>query len=238
MKKPTAITSLIDFLFPRYCTVCGKKLGWDEDEMCLFCNMDLRRTYHWLSDSDNRMEQLYWGKVHIEKAMGYFYFRPSTSNSSLIYEFKYNHRPDLAEKLGRMMALEIAGSGFFDDIDCLVPVPLSIGRKKERGYNQSEMIARGLHKVTGIPVLSHVIVRKDFGESQTHLTREEREKNVENAFSLVCGEDIRGKHVLLLDDVITTGATTTYCAKELLQAEGVRVSVLCLGFAYKNPEVK
>ena len=102
-----------------------------------------------------------------------------------------------------------------------------------RGYNQSEMIARGIRKVTGIPIERHAVIRRYFDKSQTHLTREERRDNVDDVFVLKDADAINGKHVLIVDDVITTGATTISCANEVLKAENVKVSILALGFASK-----
>ena len=102
-----------------------------------------------------------------------------------------------------------------------------------RGYNQSEMIVRGISEATGIPIERHVVIRKSFDRSQTHLTREERRDNVDNVFVLKDADVIKGKHVLIVDDVITTGATTISCANEILKADNVKISILALGFASK-----
>lgn len=234
MKKMTVLSTLLDFLFPRHCAVCGKRLEWDEDVMCLLCNAALPRTEYWTTPYDNPVAQLFWGKIPIEKAIAYYHFKSQTGDAQIIYDIKYHNRQDMARQMGEMMAREVGESGFFDDIDCIIPVPLSLKRRMERGYNQCEVLAKGMGKVTGLPVLPYVVIRKRFDGSQTHLTRWEREKNVEDVFELKDAEEIRGKHVLLVDDVITTGATTLSCATQLLKTEGSRISILSIGYAGKR----
>ena len=129
------------------------------------------------------------------------------------------------------MAKEIQGSGFFDGIDGIVPVPLAKGRQHQRGYNQSMEIAKGVSEITGLPILSKVVKRIYFKSSQTNLGRWARQENVEKVFELIDGSMIHGKHLLVIDDVVTTGATVIACSKELVKAGDVKVSVLSLGFA-------
>ena len=234
MKKDGLIASLLDFVFPRFCPACGARLRIDEEAVCLHCNILLPRTNHWQTPSENSMEQLFRGRVKVEKAAAFFRYKSKTDNAGIVYDFKYHHRPQLALKMGVMMAEEMKGHGFFDGIDCIVPVPLSLKRRMKRGYNQSEMLARGAGKVTGLPVLPWVVIRNRFDGSQTHLSKWERDSNVKGVFELRDADSIAGKHVLVVDDVITTGATVASCAGELLRARDCRVSVLSLGFAGKR----
>ena len=133
--------------------------------------------------------------------------------------------------MGRMMGKELLPSGFFDGIDGIIPIPLAKKRQRQRGYNQSVEIARGVSEVTGLPILNQVVRRTNFKSSQTQLGRWERNENVETVFELIDGNAIRGKHLLIIDDVITTGATMIACAQQLVKAGDVKVSVLSLGFA-------
>ena len=133
--------------------------------------------------------------------------------------------------MGRLMAKEVESSGFFDGIDLLIPIPLARSRQRQRGYNQCTMLARGVSEVTGIKVVESVIMREKFERSQTRLDRWERMENVEGLFGLRDPQSLQGKHVLLIDDVMTTGATICACSKPLQQVEGIRISVLTLGFA-------
>lgn len=143
---------------------------------------------------------------------------------------KYRSHPETGELMGRMAAKEFATYGFFDGIDAIVPVPLAKNRQRERGYNQSLEIARGVSAVTRIPITSKALKRKSFAASQTKMNRWQRNENVEDVFLLTDGNAVKGKHILIIDDVVTTGATVISCAKELMKAGGTRFSVMSLGF--------
>ena len=223
------LSSLLDFFFPRMCPVCGNRLELDEHPLCLRCNMDMPRTMFWEHPYDNPLARMYWGKIPVEKAAAYFYFVPKAGTAQMVYGAKYHGRGNIAIELGEMLADEM--KGFFDDFDCIVPVPVTIKRKMKRGYNQSDMIAQGISNVTGIPIERHTVIRRHFDKSQTHLTRDERIQNVDDVFVLKDADSVKGKHVLLVDDVITTGATTISCANQILKAENVKISILSLGFA-------
>ena len=226
------IGSLLDFFFPRMCPVCGNRLELDEHPLCLRCNVDMPRTKFWEHPYDNPMARMYWGKIPVEKVVAYFYFAPKSGVAQLIYGVKYHGRANIAIELGEMLADEM--QGFFDDIDCIVPLPISIKRRMKRGYNQSDMMARGISKATGIPIESHAVIRRYFEKSQTHRTRIERRENVDDVFVLKDADALHGKHVLIVDDVITTGATTISCAEQILKAGNVKISILSLGYSAKQ----
>ena len=166
------LSSLLDFFFPRMCPACGKRLELDEHPLCLRCNVDIPRTMFWEQPYDNPLARMYWGKIPVEKVVAYFYFTPQSAQARLVYGAKYHGRAGIAIELGEMLVDEM--KGFFDDIDRIIPLPVSIRRRMMRGYNQSEMIVRGISEATGIPIERHVVIRKSFDRSQTHLTREER----------------------------------------------------------------
>lgn len=226
------LDSILDFFFPRKCPVCGNRLELDEHPLCLKCNVGMPRTMFWEHPYDNPMARMYWGKIPVEKVAAYFYFAPKSGVAQLIYGVKYHGRANIAIELGEMLADEM--QDFFDDIDCIVPLPISIKRRMKRGYNQSDMIARGVSKATGIPIESHAVIRRYFETSQTHLTRIERRENVDDVFVLKDADALHGKHVLIVDDVITTGATTISCAEQILKAGNVKVSILSLGYSAKQ----
>ena len=228
--KTSFWTKLLDLIAPRLCVGCGRRLSAEESVLCPACQLHLTPTDFVLSPLDNRMARLFWGHVPLERAAAYFYYEPKTLAGHIVHAMKYHGRSDVAESLGAMMARDFARHDFFSDIDLLVPVPLTRRRQWQRGYNQSHHIALGIHSVTGIPVESRALRRVRFSESQTHLDIDSRRKNVEGVFRLLDAAAVRGRHVLLVDDVVTSGSTTISCARELLRAEGVRVSVLSLGF--------
>jgi ComF family protein len=177
------------------------------------------------------MAKMFWGQIPIERATALFYYEAHAETANILYELKYKNHPEIGETMGRMMARELQRADFFDGIDGIVPVPLAKKRERQRGYNQSMEIAKGVSEITSLPIYNKVVKRNTFSGSQTSKGRWERNENVENVFELIDGDSIRGKHLLIIDDVVTTGATIIACAKEIGKAEGVCFSVLSLGFA-------
>ncbi|NDV60504.1 ComF family protein [Bacteroides sp. 519] len=225
----TWIHSFFSILFPKYCPVCGCIL-YEENFFCIKCDLDLPRT-HFHLNRDNSLESQFWGKVDIQRATAYFYYRKGSPYRELLYALKYRGQKELGQKLGARIATEISESDFFDSIDLLIPVPLHKNRYKERGYNQSEQIAIGISKVTGIPVETGVIIRQQQTETQTRKSHYARLENMEGVFELspLCNCD--NKHVLLIDDIITTGATITSCARVLqTNLHNIKISILAIGF--------
>ena len=220
---------ILDFISPRCCVVCDRRLAPTEQSLCSVCLFHLPRTTYQFTPDDNDMAQLFWHITPIRKAAALFFFEPHSELAQIIYQLKYGNRPDIGEDLGRHMASEMQLASYFDDIDALVPVPLAKKRMRQRGYNQSERLAQGISDMTHIPVLTKVLRRIDFKQSQTSLNRQQRQANVNNTFEVTNGNIIRNKHILLIDDICTTGATLASCANTLSSIEGIRISVLTLG---------
>lgn len=226
----TYLLSFIHLFFPRQCVVCGAPLQEGEEGICLACNMDMPRTnYHVCLD--NPVERMFWGKVPLERATSYFYYSKGSDFRRILHLLKYGGRKDLGGVMGRFMAAELAATDFFHDIDVIVPVPLHPRKKRMRGYNQSECIARGVAAVTKIPLDITSVSRIKHTDTQTRKSVYERWENVDSIFRLGCPEQFKGKHILIVDDVLTTGATTTACADAFKEVEGVRISVLTLAVA-------
>ena len=224
------ITRILDFISPRLCVVCGHRLAPTERSLCGVCLFHLPRTDFHQKPLDNPMAQLFWGLAPVQKAAALFYYHPHSETAQLVYRLKYNNRPDIGEDMGRMMANELQATDFFSDIDVLLPVPLASKRLRQRGYNQSEQLAIGISDITHLPIVSKVLRRKHFQQSQTTLNRWQRQENVTDTFQLKEEHLLQGKHVLLIDDICTTGATLIACANVLKTIEGIRISVLTLGF--------
>lgn len=224
------IRSLLDFLLPRYCVICGERLMVDEDVICVMCDLKLPRV-----TDDSRLIERFYGKMPIERVSSLLYYNRGEPMTELLYA-KYRHRRDVSRCMGQRMAKELEKKGFFKDIDELIPVPLSSQRVKERGYNQSEELAQGISDVLGIPIAKDCLKRDSFMVSQTRLWSMERKENVEGSFMLnpKWKDMLEGKHLLIIDDVITTGATTTECGKQLASIPGVKLSVLSLAIK-KHP---
>ena len=222
---------LLDLISPRLCVVCSHRLTVTEEVICARCNFHLPRTGFQHNAYENDMAKLFWGQIPIERATAFFYYEAHAETANILYELKYKDHPEIGEIFGRMFAAEIKSAGFFDGIDGIVPVPLAKKRQRQRGYNQSEEIAQGVSEITGLPIYNKVVKRIIFKGSQTNKGRWDRQENVERVFDLIDAEAVSNKHLLLIDDVVTTGATCIACAKVLCQSANVRISILSLGFA-------
>lgn len=226
------VSNTFDFMMPRQCCVCGARLGHEESVFCSVCYMRLPHTKFIAAPYDNDMAKMFWGRVtNMEKAYAMAYHYPHSDSAHPVYALKYRQKPDIGVSLGLIMGKTMLQGGFFEGIDVILPVPLSKKRKRERKYNQSDMIALGLHDVSGLPVVTDAVRRVNFGGSQTQKDRWARASNVENAFKLVNGEKIHGRHVLIVDDVATTGATVCAFAKQVALAGNVKISVATVAYA-------
>ena len=185
--------------------MCGCRLAIGERTICSACDMDLPRTRYQENPYGNDMAKLLWGRMPVERAAALFFYKPHSASSRIIHNLKYSGHPETGELMGRMAAAEIAAHGFFDGVDAIVPVPLARKRIRERGYNQAFEIARGISAVTRMPIIDKAVIRKSFKGSQTKMNRWQRNENVEGVFSLVDGSALTGKHILIIDDVISTG---------------------------------
>lgn len=225
---------LVDFLFPRKCAVCGGRLSVTDKVMCMGCNLRLPRTHFHENPKHNEMAKRFWILIPIENAAALFFYTSHTKPTHIILQLKYFGKWSYAQYMGEVMANEFAPYGFFEGIDMIVPVPITKKRERQRGYNQSMHIAVGISRITGIPINAKAIARTSFSQSQTRMEWHERRENVKNAFTLKCSDGIRGKHILIVDDVVTTGATVIACADELLKGGAKAFSVISIGYTKAN----
>lgn len=231
MKK--ILTYLEDFwflLFPHVCEACGTALHKNEAPVCFKCLYELPRTDYCM-DQENPVAQLFTGRIKIEKATALFVFHKGSRFRKLLHSLKYKNKPEIGILLGKELGAEMMKSKNFGNIDFIIPVPLHPKRKEQRGYNQSEMIGEGISKVTKIPMQAENLVRAKETVTQTKMTKEERWKNVSGKFVINKPELLINKHVLLIDDVITTGSTIEACGEVLLSVDGLKLSIAVLAQA-------
>lgn len=222
-----------DFLslfFPQHCAVCKQSLINQEKIICSSCLYKLPRTnFH--KTPENSVEKSFWGRVFIEQGTSYFFFRKGSNYQKLLHKLKYQNQPQIGFELGKYFASEIVKEGFFKDIDYIVPVPLHKKKLKKRGYNQSAEIAKGMSKFLGGKLSEQLLKRSSFTDTQTKKNRFDRWENVAEVFVCKTPELIENKHILLVDDVLTTGATIEGCVQAFKKVAQVKVSIATLAFA-------
>ena len=232
MKKSNLKSYADDLLwifYPEICAACERPLLTGEKCLCTFCKFSLPKTNFHL-EKINPVVKHFWGKVPIEAATSYYYFSKGERVQKLIHKLKYKNRQDIGNFVGEMMGMEIKDS-VFGTADIIVPVPLHEKKLKTRGYNQSDGIAEGLASSLGKLFEPKMVYRKIETQTQTKKHRFERYSNVENVFSVNENLIIQGKHIILVDDVITTGSTLISCAEALLKMPGTKISIVSIACA-------
>ncbi|MBS4057110.1 MAG: ComF family protein [Bacteroidetes bacterium] len=218
------ITDLVSLFYPEVCAACGHLLFAHEKTVCLSCR-------HLLADTgyegvqDNPVARMYWGRCRFEAACGIYFFSKKGKVQHLIHELKYKGNREAGLFLGTEMGKKMAASALYQSVDVVVPVPLHPKKIHKRGFNQSEIIAHGIQEITSWPVSTDNLIRSVATATQTKKSRTARWENVKDIFLLQRPGDLAGKHVLLVDDVITTGSTIEACAIALSAAPGIKISV-------------
>lgn len=223
-------SDLLGLLFPNLCNACGASLFYGEKLICTKCLFDLPFTDYHLYQENKVMKQL-WGRVPLNAAMALLYFRKGAKAQRLIHSLKYNGKTDVGILLGSMIGERLKLSSLYSDIDFIVPVPLHHQKLRSRGYNQSSFIAEGIAQTINIPFKEEILIRTVSTESQTKKNRFSRYENMKAVFKVPVTDQITGKHILLVDDVVTTGATLESCANTLLENGALKVSIAAIAFA-------
>ena len=228
----TILSPLVHFFYPHNCIGCGSDIIEKENFLCLECINDLPHT-GFATYANNPVEKIFWGRIPVTFGMSEFYFSKDSIIQNCIHEFKYRGNKNLGLYLGKIIGKTMLNSNRFSNIDFLIPLPLFTEKEFKRGFNQSSILCSGIKEVMNIPVITKNVIRRIHTETQTKKGRIQRWENVEKSFSVIEPEMLKGKHILLVDDVITTGATIEACGREFLKIEGVQLSVASLAISKK-----
>jgi len=223
------VAGLAHLVYPARCQICGYMLHDNDNEyVCSNCISELPRT-KFEYERGNVVEQKFWGKIRLYSAFSGYYFRKGERLRKIIHSFKYLGRKDVAILMGNQLGKMMLKSGFHKDYDFLIPVPLHISKLRKRGYNQTTQIAQGISEVTGLDVREDVLFRVEKGISQTKKRREERWLSIQNTYVCHNAEKYAGAHLLIVDDVLTTGSTLEVCCNALSKIPNVRLGIVTLG---------
>jgi len=222
------LNDFISLFFPRYCEACANSLVKGEEIICVVCMSELPTTnFH--KEDENELKQKFYGKVKVKHAFSFLRFTKSGKVQQLLHKLKYKNKPEIGRLIGNRYGAIVAGT-IAQHIDVIIPVPLHESRLRQRGYNQSDAFAEGLSETMGIPWSNNAILRKVKSETQTRKTREQRWENVANIFDIKNVDQVEGKRVLLVDDVVTTGATLESCV-HAISHKAASVSIATIAIA-------
>ncbi|MEI8085711.1 MAG: ComF family protein [Paludibacter sp.] len=228
--KSNPIHDFFNLMYPNLCLVCGENLLKNEQCLCLSCLHEIPKTnFHLMPD--NPIDKRFWGKTSIHRCTAFFFFQKGSPFQKILHALKYKDNKDVGEILGKYAASDLLDSIDFASVDVIIPVPLHPKKYQIRGYNQSECIGKGLSTVLEKPQDITSLIRIKENTTQTKKSVFERYENTEGIFELKDQANLVGKHILLVDDVLTTGSTLEACIRALLKIEGVKVSVFTLAVA-------
>ena len=221
------IHNILNLFFPKLCGACSRLVINTKDELCLKCELNLIYESH--PDTD-KIQKALRGRIEVEKAAFFIDFTKKEGVQQILHSIKYQNQKKLAVYIAEQLAIKL-GDEFFQEIDSIIPVPLHPKKLKIRGFNQSDLIAQGIQNIRPIPIDSRSLQRKEYTESQTNKNRLERWNNVNTAFEIVNYEALKKKHILLVDDVFTTGATLEACIKTIQNKADCKCSIITLARA-------
>ncbi len=222
--------SFLHLLFPHVCSGCGSDIISRENTLCMQCIAQMPETNFHLY-TNNPVEKIFGGRLPLVNATAQYYFTKESLMQHLMHQIKYRGNTELGRQLGRLIGKDLQQTDRFNEVDALIPLPLFPAKEKRRGYNQATILCEGIAEVMNKEILKDVIVRTQHTETQTKKGRVERWQNMEGKFELINPGKIKNKHVLLVDDVITTGATLEACGQEILKAGDTKLSIATLCFA-------
>lgn len=217
-------SGLIGLFYPELCVACGEEHAAPQHCFCLSCMTTLPGSDMYLR-RENEVVQRFWGRLPLVFGASRYFFTRKNPIQRAIYNLKYKNQPEIGIQMGREFGRKLRQADWHENLDAIIPVPLHPRKERLRGYNQSAVFAQGLAQSLELPVYQDVLMKKLVTQTQTRKKRLDRYGNVEEAFALKRSESVAGKHVLLVDDVLTTGATLESCGQHLLNIPGLKLSV-------------
>ena len=230
---PELWDGFLHLLYPELCVACSDDLPVAGGCFCLSCRLKISVSdmHH---NRENEFTERFWGRMPLESAAAMYYFSRKNPIQRALHQLKYHNQPEIGIKIGRDFGRKLRSAPGFSAVDAIVPVPLHPKKERLRGYNQSAMFAKGLAESMDIPVIYHALARNVFTGTKTRKKRMDRFENVGNVFSLKKTALLEGKHIMLVDDVLTTGATLEMCGQEILNVPGTRLSLATIAIALSN----
>ena len=225
-----SLDHLSHLFYPHICTGCGSDVIANTEQLCLHCVNDLPVT-NFFGAPGNPVEHIFYGRIPVVQAAAGYFFTKESLLQHLILQLKYRGNQDIGFYFGKLVGQLMLANDAFTLVDAMVPLPLNPRREKMRGYNQATAICNGIASVTNLPVIDKVVVRKIYTETQTHMGRINRWENMDGVFKVKDETMLQGKHLLLVDDVVTTGATLEACGAEILKVPGSSLSIATLAYA-------
>lgn len=223
------LNDVFNLFYPELCSICENQLVKGEKSICIFCISELPTT-NFCNLTNNNVETSFYGRIPIEEATSLFFFQKKGKVQKLIHQLKYKGNQQIGAVLGNWLGENMVLSNRFKDLDCIIAVPLHPNKLKKRGYNQLTTFGQVLSNKLKIPMIDNVLIKVSSSQTQTKKSRFDRSVNVIEKFELLDYESIKNKHILLIDDIITTGATLEACSLQLLQAENIKISIATMAY--------
>jgi ComF family protein len=229
IKLQSSLNDMLHLFFPHTCAGCGTDVIDHDQLLCLHCLNDLPAT-NFFNQPNNPVEQVFYGRIPVSNAAAGYFFTKESLLQNLIVQLKYRGNKQIGLYLGQLLGSFLINSDRYKDVNALVPLPLNPRREKNRGYNQATMLCNGISSVWKKPVIDKAVVRRVYTETQTHKGRISRWENMDGIFEVANPSILENKHILLVDDVVTTGATLEACGSEILKVPGTTLSIATLAY--------
>lgn len=223
------LKDIFHLFFPRLCVICEEELVANEELICLACRFNLPTT-NFIDEKDNMVERIFYGRFELADATSLLYYRHEGITQKLISRLKYKGNQEIGSFLGEWLGNELRESSRFHGVDCVVPVPLHPKKLKKRGFNQLTSFGKSIAFILKVPYVENILIKKNETVTQTKKGRFDRSKNVKEIYAISNADIFKDKHVLLIDDVITTGATLEACALEILKIKNTKLSIATMAF--------